>query len=330
MPKSQRIEEIDMLRGLSMFIMISLHTNAYFLSIPFVFLLWDFGEFAVPIFIFCSSYLFFMKNPSPPSWKGIFLHIKKRFVRLLVPYYLFAVVFTLLELIKEPWKITFRYIIENILVVGGIPINWLVLLFVSFTFLMPFILYIYTRRRVLFYLFIFLSAASAFLLMFYPFPLNYRFIFWLPWSLLVVFSLIIIKNEKQRWFFPLVFLVSFFVFLLLRYLQLSLHHSLTMFDNKYPPNLYHLTFGIVSIVGLYVLAKRGLFSVPLIKNLLFFLSKNSYSLFFIHWIIIYIATVLFHPKFNWWTFFLTVLSVSLVSQFVLNYLFSILKRGPTI
>jgi len=315
-----------MLRGLSMFVMIFLHTSAYFLSVPLVFLLWNYSEFAVPIFIFCSSYVFFMKKYPIHTWQDIFAHIKKRLLRLLIPYYVFAVVFILIERIKEPSKLTYQYVFKNLFVVGGISINWLVLLFICFTFLMPFILYLHTKRGVLFYLFMLISGISAFLLMLYRFPLDYRFIFWLPWSLLVIFSLFVVENEHKKWFFPAMFFFWMIVFFTLQNLQVSLHHSITMYDNKYPPNLYHLAFGIFSTIGLYVIAKKGIFSLPLIKSLLLFLSKNSYSLFFIHWLVIYVMTVFFHFTFTWVSFFTTVFLFSIVMQIVLNRL-SLLTRG---
>lgn len=314
----ERIEEIDMLRGLSMIVMIFLHTAAYFLSIPLIFLLWDYGEFAVPIFIFCSSYLFFVKKYNISTWKDLLFYIKKRLSRLLVPYYLFAIVYIFLEILKEPSKITPVYIIQNILVTGGISINWLVLLFIFFTLLMPLIYYLFEHRKKLLYLYMLLSVISSFLLMLYRFPFDYRFIMWLPWSLLIVFTLLVAKNENKKWFFLSGFFFWLIVFFTLQYLQIFLHHSLTMYDNKYPPNLYHLSFGIISIIVLYCIAKRGVFSLPGIKKLFSFFSINSYSLFFIHWLVIYILTVFFHFKFNPISFFITVLFLSLIIQIIIN------------
>jgi len=316
--KPQRIEEIDMLRGLSMLTMVLLHTNAYFLSIPLVFSLWNFGQFAVPIFIFCSSYLFFIKKHHLVHWKDLFSHIKKRILRLLIPYYVFAVIYILLEWLKEPIKITPLYLFQNIFVVGGISINWLVLLFIFFTLLMPLILYLFEHKKKLFYLYTGISTVSAFLLMLYRFPFDYRLIMWLPWSLLVVLSLLIVKNEGNKWFSPVMFFFWLIIFFMLQYLQKFLRHSLTMFDNKYPPNLFHLSFGIVSIIGLYGIAKKGILSIPFIKELFSFFSKNSYPIFFIHWIVIYILTVFFHFKFTWVSFFIAVLVCTVILQMLLN------------
>lgn len=316
----ERIEEIDMLRGLSIFVMIFVHTGAYFLSIPFVFLLWDYSEFSVPIFIFCSSYLFFIKKYNIGTWKNLLLHIKKRLLRLLIPYYLFALVYIFLSWFKEPAKITPLYIIQNIFVFDGIAINWLVLLFVFFTLLMPLILYLYGYKKTLFYVYMFISIVSSFFLMIYRFPFDYRFIMWLPWSLLVMFSLLVVKNERTKWFFPSMLVFWLVVFFMLRYLQIFLHHSLTMFDNKYPPNLFHLSFGIVSIIILYSVAKKGVFSLPLVKNLFSFFSKNSYTLFFIHWIVIYVLIMFLRFKFNPLSFFITVLMISIFVQLALNLL----------
>ncbi len=322
----KRNEAIDMLRGLSIFAMVLLHTNAYFLSIPLVFFIWNYGQFAVPVFIFCSSYLFFTKKYFFGSWSEVFTHIKKRLPRLLVPYYIFAVIYIFLQYLKEPSRVTLRYLFQNLTITEGISINWLVLLFVFFTFLMPLISYMWSHKKILFYLYVFLSMGSSVVFMFYQPTVNYRFIMWLPWSLIIVFSFLIAKNEHRKWFFRSFFLFWLAVFVTTYFIQREVGHSLRMFDNKYPPNLYHLSFGLVSIPTLYFLVRKGLFSLPLLKRFFYFLSINSYPFYFLHWIVLYVITVFLRIEFNWASFFLTVLLTTMVVQVLLNRLLSLIKR----
>lgn len=87
-----RNSTIDSLRGLAIVAMIMLHTNAYFLSRGgWVSFSWNWLHFAVALFVFCSVYLFWKKAPAQPY--PVMEYIKKRVLRLLIPYYMFLLVF---------------------------------------------------------------------------------------------------------------------------------------------------------------------------------------------------------------------------------------------
>ncbi len=315
-----RLDAIDMVRGLAIFFMIIVHTNAYFLSqgSKIVFDIWDVGEFSVPAFIFCAAYIFFRKNYPIDSLKGFFTYLKKRTVRLLAPYYIFAAVFISLILLHEPSKVTGRYIFDTFFVVGGIDLNWLVLLFLCFAVIMPFIRFISQKSRVLLYGLASFSVISAILLMFYHFPFNYRYIMWLPWSLLIIISMEITDREHERLYLLKSGALWFVVFLVSWITLAHYNHPLTMFDNKYPPNIYHLSFGAFSMIAIYMVAKKGIFSFFPIKPFLSFLSRNSYTLFFIHWAIIYVFWNFTHIQFDWISFFVVVLLSSSAVQIAIN------------
>lgn len=333
--KLQRLDFIDMLRGIAIVVMILLHTNAYFLNNPFSFFTWDWGQFAVPVFIFCSAYIFFQKQYSFSTFSDFFQYAKKRVARLLIPYYIFVAVYSGLVYLKEPAKITPLYIFQNLTLTGGIDINWLVLLFVYFIFIMPFIQWCINKNKLLFIIYSSLSVIFSFLLILNSnfLILSYRFVMWLPWSLLIIANYFIVKYEKSLKIILGIFSVSTIVFIALFFVQKFLGHSTVQYYNKYPPNLYHLAFGISSTIIAFWVGKNNWLSLPLLKQLLSFLSKHSYSIYFIHYSIIFFLTVFTKIKFSWVTFFLYVFVLSLLMQVVINkivYLFSALKRGPTI
>src|SRR5579864_4521172 len=146
----ERFSEIDDMRGLAILAMVLIHTNAYFLSDKIAETLWNYSQFAVPVFLFCSSYIFFRNRPT----HGVmlpFTYIKKRFMRLLIPYYIFAVIYILVSYFEEPAKITGQYILQSLFLVGGIDINWLILLFLFLTFLMPIFTYLEEKQKKLFF-----------------------------------------------------------------------------------------------------------------------------------------------------------------------------------
>lgn len=309
--------EIDILRGISMLVMILIHTNAYFLSNRIAFLSWDIGEFAVPVFIFCSAYIFF-KREFTLTAKNAFSYFKKRLNRLIVPYYLFSLMYILLIWFSQPKKITPKFLLGNLTFTDGMGINWLVILFLIFVFIMPLLYYLKKKSLLLLYLFSGLSIVSSIIFMFYKPPIAYQFTNWLPWSLIIVFVIYFVRYQEKKWFFPATIIFSLILFLVLRQILVFNHHSLIQYDNKYPPNLYHLIYGVFSIALLYYLSLKGVFNFSPLKKLIIFLSKYSYTIFFIHYLVIFSLTAILKLKFNWISFFLTVFFLSISIQWSYN------------
>jgi len=326
MQKNERNLEIDSLRGISIFAMIFIHTNAYFLHIPLASALWDISEFAVPAFIFCSAYVFFSKYESVGKIPNIH-YVWKRIKRLLLPYYFFLAINLLLIYIGQPKRITFSFILKNLFVIGGIDFNWLVLLFIELIPIMILLLYLGKRNRMGLYLYSLISFASLFLLMFFQSLVNYRYIMWLPWSMVVVFAWVFMRNEKKHWFFPVASVLSLIIFLFSRVILLSLRHSVVQFHNKYPPNLFHISFGIFFIVILYFLFQRSFFKSKIFTKPVYFLNKYSYEVFFIHILVIYTFTVFFKTiHFTWISFFIVVFTFTIISQLAINSIKNFYKK----
>lgn len=330
-----RQEEIDIMRGLSIIAMIAIHTAAYYHHVPAVYALWDTLEFAVPIFVFCSAYLFF-KQEYHRNVGHTVGYFKKRLVRLLVPYYSFLLVYLPLLAYSEPKKITQSFLTDIIFLTGGVDFNWMVLLFLLLSFLMPILMYLFQKRMRLFVLYTVVAAASSIIFLFYYPNDHYRFYMILPWSLLVVFSWIFAKYEKSTNHILMLFGMSLIVFLLSRaVVDFREGGSIIHYENKYPPNLYHLSYGFVSIIGLYYFSFIVKKTHGFFRSLVSFFSKYSYSIFFIHIGIIHYITVTkgigSHDQ-PFLVFFLEVLLTTVGTQLILNGVqrFSTLKRGPTI
>ncbi len=331
-----RNREIDFLRGLSIFVMILIHTNAYFLHDPVAKLLWDYSQFAVAAFIFCSAYLFFQRTIHF-DWKTVLQYVRKRIGRLLLPYYIFLIFWFPLIWFGEPKKLTPSFIFRQLTLTSPEnDISWLVLLFISFVLIMPFLALVKSRMRWGFYLYFLAGFLSSLIFLFYTPPLSFKLTMWLPWSTVIVFGFYTVNSNKKQWFFPATIIGSLILFIMLRSIQQAAGHSLIQYDNKYPPNLYHIAYGIFSISLLYFLFTKGFLNVPVTRPLLVFFSRYSYSIYFLHYLIIFFITVfLKHVSFTWITLFLTVLTTTLSIQWLLNHVFvdyrrSTLKSGPTI
>lgn len=331
----KRYEEIDIMRGLAIIAMIAIHTAAYFPRNPTVYALWDTLEFAVPIFIFCSAYLFF-KLEYHSHIKHSLGYFKKRLVRLLIPYYAFLAVYIPVMTHIEPKKVTQSFIINNIFLTGGIDFNWMVLLFLLLSFLMPLLIFLFRKHRVFFgvYLTLALTSASVFLFI-HPYS-HYRLLMLLPWSVLIIFSWVVAEKEHSARWLTLLFAWSLVLFSITRAIVAVIPGgSVIHFHNKYPPNLYHLAYGFVSIVGMYCLARIFKRFHGLVRQPISFFSKYSYTIYFIHIGVIYFITVVLKTKVDQGSFpvfFAEVLALSAGIQLLLigAQRFSTLKRGPTI
>jgi peptidoglycan/LPS O-acetylase OafA/YrhL len=317
----QRSQLIDSLRGFSMIVMVLTHATAYFPSDKVAFTLWNWSNFAVPIFVFCSVYLF-LKKYLQHSF-SFFSFLRKRFFRLLVPYYVFLGVFLIALFLVSPEKVTPTYLWQSALVIGGVDINWLVLLFLEITLVLPFFIWSYKRSRVLFWLFFSVCLGSTFFLLFGTVPIYYKYIMWLPWSLVLFFTGFYIRFEEKKKFLIWAFFVSVLLFGLSYYLQVVQNDSTVLMHNKYPPNMLYLSFGVMVLLALRFM-EGILFGGKFVRNIINFFSKYSYSLYFIHYtILIVVAAFIKQFQLNWWSLFLIVI----VSSVLVQYGFNRFRRG---
>ncbi len=310
-----RLATIDTLRGLAILAMILIHSAAYFLSDKAAFYVWNYSQFAVPIFFFCSSYLFFYKE-NLPTIKSAYPYFKKRLLRLLIPFYLYLAAYFVVVGIFERDRLTPEFVLRHLTMTTIAPeANWIVILFAIFAFLMPLFAYLFRHKRTLLFGYLAISLLSSVYLMFFRFPLHFKLIMWLPWSIIVLFGLFFVKNERKKWFFPATIIFSFGVFILTFFIQIALGNSLVHFNNKYPPNLYYLSYGIFFITILFYFFEKDVVKFKSILKPVHFLSVYSYSIFFIHFIVLYVLIhVVDYKKLGWVGVFAVVFAMSVVIQ----------------
>lgn len=300
--------------------MIMIHTNAYHLSNPTAAYIWNYLQFVVQVFVFCSMYLFIKKNDfSKFSWVDLGNYYKKyipkRFLRLVLPYYIFLPFYLLLQSIITHKLPTTNYVLHSLTLTGGVDINWLVLLFLQLTLLSPLLLFLFQKFHKI--KLVVLSTILLFALVCTPESIrnslpNYRYIMWIGWSYFFIQAYMVIhpialSTRKKT------FARAYVAFALLLCILLNLFAQL--YAKKYPPDVYFIFYGAILITLLYTFFSKV--SLPTyIQKLLNFFSVNSYPLFFIHyWILVFVS---FYFKLNWYTFFFVVLSVSAGIQWGYN------------
>lgn len=283
-----RYGEIDTLRGIAILAMIAIHVCYYYQQDRIASFLWDYLQFAVQVFVFCSTFLL-IKKEQRYTLKSLALYTKRRLFRLTIPYYIFLIFFVGAVWIFEPTHVTLSYVLQSIFLIGGVDINWLVLLFLQFSLLMPFLIEIRRVAHPIFFLYVGLSVGSTILFLFYKLPFDYKWIMWLPWSTLIIFTIYFLQWTKSVQKYIAIFSLSLILFFVSRFYLAAMGHKLSLFENKYPPDSYFLLYGILGIFVLYFLATRK--SMHFLAKPIHYLSLYSYQIYFIHYLLLYILIV---------------------------------------
>lgn len=325
---SERHFLIDLLRGMSMAAVISLHALANYLGVHGIQTLWDWQQFAVQLFVFCSAYLYFKKPPEVTS-HSFGKYVWKRFVRLYQPFAIFMVAYFALVLLLKPTDFSFDRFIRTALMTNGIDISWLVLLFLQFVLVFPFIQYLYTRHRKWgFPIAITVITLSTIALFLFKWPFHWKWIMWLPWSFMALYAMFYIHHETHVHILRRSYLFFGALFILYLCSQYIVRHTWALHINKYPPNLLILSYGIAWIGILESLERFGLFAAGWLRKFIHFLSVNSYPLFFVHYIVIYVINTAFGLQkiLPWYGYLVVLFALSLSAQWGLNRVMKLLRN----
>ena len=263
----KRDETIDQLRGLAIFWVIVVHVLYWgnFFDNNYINTIKSFCLFEMPLFFFLTG-----ASNSFSKIDGYFKFIFKRFKRILIPYWFFALICAGLSVahlaIKEGMNVA---IAIEVLVSWLIPVDsqitkisyltwalWFVPVYLCVILIVPFLKRIKQCKNQVY----FLSALLAIFVIMCIFDLGWiqNVVFYSFWTYIGLFYTDIIlwlKNHKFRKFLGLVVLigiVAIFIFAVMG-------QPIDMQDNKFPPNLM---FGLFSIVAMSLI----ILGIPLIKK----------------------------------------------------------------
>lgn len=314
-----RFQEIDDIRGISMIVMILIHTNAYLLSDKLAYITREISQFAVVAFLFCSTYLT-IRRPYPATIPEFGFYLIKRLKRLLIPYYIFVVAYAVFMSLFANKTLPYSYLVQNVLLTGGIDFNWLVLLFVQLTFVTPLLQYLNDRHKGIFHGYTAIALMSSiYFLTHTPLP-YFRVIMWLPWSLVIIYTMHFDKLWRSTRIIILVTLLFGLVYYATQqYVLIPAKHSLSMYANKYPPNIYHIAYSLFALNILYALSQWKVFAQKLVQPVIDFFSMYSYTIYFIHILIIEAVIRLMNVKtLHWFLFFVVITYLTAIAQLTYN------------
>src|SRR4030042_497046 len=202
----KRFFHIDFLRAVSILFVIIIHVLQFNLGNPLSRFFWNYLNFIVITFVFCSVYVLELKYGNKlNSFNKIFIWWKKRLLRLLIPFYIYLAVHYLLWnllpnfFIGFDLKNNFDYLKNSVLLIGGVSTNWLPLLFIELALIFP-LLKIIKKHNWLLVTYIFFSLVitgfytystiTGFSLFHY-----YRLLMVIPYSLVALLAMQLTHKE---------------------------------------------------------------------------------------------------------------------------------------
>ena len=308
-----KTEVIDYLRGLSILSIIVIHVIAWhdnaiftvYTKVPALFNLRDFLEFSVVTIVICSGFSLYLAYKPSLNFKDLLHFYKKRFKRILMPWWIFLIIFFSIHYIiklifgLELIELSRNYILSSFFMIGGIGFGWLVLLMLVLSFLFPFLKYLYKNynRSILF-----ITVTIAYVLSLIIFEIEPIHVFHLSLDSISIVSLIIFAIPfVLGW--SIIYLVGFLLeelynkpqfirkvsqltlvfiglFILVNIIFSIFNLDKHMYLNKYPPTPEFLSFGLMGtfmLLTLFFSCKH--FIHAHFKKPLSFFSSNSYWLF---------------------------------------------------
>lgn len=338
----KRFDEVDVLKAFGIVGVIIVHILTHNLTNPISNFLWNNLQFLVVSFVFCSGFVLasIYQNYFSSVSKTLVWY-KKRLIRLIIPFFIYLISHYALWIIF-PGVFNGLALVQNIdfftksaLLIGGTNYNFLVVLFVELTLLFPIFTSLFKRKKFLF-LYLLLSGLITFIFTFFGGSYStYRFTMWIPWSLVLIFAMhLSIKGQKEeaankfnkRYF--LFGVIFFILFLGLYFYNLQIGKSLIFYNHKYPPDFYYLLFGLSLTCFALIIGRLRFWQNKILKSIYLFISKNSYAMFFIHFIILD-AVLLLSTKYQFFKYstiqFSIIFSLSIVIVLIINKLKLIIK-----
>ncbi len=286
-----RFFSIDFLRAVCIVGVIVIHTLSYNLTGGVENIIWNYLHFVVVGFVFCSGYvLFAIYRSSFTTFSSIFWWYKKRLFRLLVPFYVYLIIHAGLWFLFPNFfsglglRQSFSFFVQSVFLVGGADINWLVLLFVQLTIIFPFLVKGIEKGSKLLHAFVFLAFAITAWFTLFPFPyIYYRFVMWIPWSLVFYSSFLFFEKKISL---AKIVGISGVVFVLLFWVFSTNNRSLILIDHKYPSDFFYLSYVSCITAIVLIISKLSFLQGERVKKWYVEISSQAYGLFFIHFVVL--------------------------------------------
>ncbi len=289
---TNRFRQIDFLRAISLLVVVATHVFSYHLGNSSYFFIWNYLHFAVPIFVFCSGYVLVAKYQEKLTTIGVTLAwYWKRFKRLFIPFVIYLLVHYSLWFILPKYfgglvlKKNFPFFLQSLFLTGGADSNWLTLLFLELTLVFPLIVFSLKKKPLMIFTLL-ISLGSILFFTLKPFPYAYyRSAMILSWISIIFLSFFEYFKGVQTGRYLATGFAGLVIFFYLTQV-LKLGGVMVLTKHKYPPDAYYLLFSVSMMYLLLAVCQINSLYQGLLGRFLLYVSRHSYSLFFIHYLVL--------------------------------------------
>lgn len=284
----EREKKIDILKSIGVVLIILAHICSSKVIMQL-------RNFDVPLMVLVSGYL------SVNSFKksnSLFQYYKKRLIRLIVPTYIFLIIFfVIVKLLNfnAQYPFDMKMIIRTFLLLDGIGYVWIIRVYVLCAFAAPILIYIMNKvsKRTIIISAIVIYSAYEFVNYFFAENLNVIFKYVINY--LISYSLILYigmetkkLSNKKITALALMFLAIFVVLLIVNYkIYGKFIATQTM---KYPPRLYYVSYALTISMFLFSILDNEMIVNKIYNSTILFISKNSLWIYLWHILYIYILS----------------------------------------
>lgn len=290
----KRYKELDYLKAIGVIVVIFLHTLSRYKNTDSLRLTWDMLHFAVGMFVFASGFLVQMKTEKSPFHILDIKTLWRRIVRLMKPYYIYAIVHFLLFLLLPVWfnqfsshTINLNYLWDTIITKGGIANGWIPRIFFDMTLVYVVEQWLEKKTGWKYFMYISLAISLGVALWFGQLEgvNNEWMVRFIPWYAVFAFGRIAYSFKdslkKNVWYllFSAVGLVGIYC------MRQQMGLELGLFKNKYPPSFYYVFYQLFLSMLFYIPLRpisEYLERFKLWDRGVMWFSVQSYNIFFAH------------------------------------------------
>lgn len=307
-----RIKKIDILKliGLACIILAHVEPNK---------VVFQLRNFDVVLMIMVSSFLFI--NKYKENTNITLEYLKKRIMRLVVPTWIFLVIFFGIYFFIEPFGL--KTIISSFILHEGIGYVWIVRIYILVAIILPFLVPKLKNKKTYYIevmLYIVYEILAKFNLFSYNIILSDIVAYIIPLAIIITITYWIMNsNNKKVLLFSFVNFIIYIICLLIIY-KLTGEYKDTNYM-KYPFRIYYLSYAFFVSAILIVLSRNQNIVNFLYNKVVEFISKSSLWIYLWHILFIKLLT---NIKMFWTIKYIVVFSLAIIITYfqneILNYL----------
>lgn len=281
----EREIKIDILKSLGAILIILAHVCN--LNILF-----QIRNFDVPLMVLISGYL------SIKTFKredGIIKYYKKRIMRLIVPTYIFFIIFfVVVKLFNwgQPYPFSIKTIVSTFLLLDGVGYVWIIRVYTLGAIMVPILIYLINKMKMKYAVIIIsllycIYEISYFFLgdvnIIFKYVINYL----IPYSMILYIGMEVYKSNNKKLNVLILLFTSIFIALMIFNYSKNGHFVGTQMM-KYPPRLYYISYALMVSLFLFRILNNEKILKTINNNFIIFISKNSLWVYLWHILYVYI------------------------------------------